>query len=151
MGWVADRFDGSTQSDVQSRSAQAAEQIFESSAQSLWEQLTAGFQADVKEINARDGDADFKELSDHRSRISSTVTRLAAVVTADLSAHTIQYVYEPEDSQTAVPEQGVLTMRPSRSGIELYSADEHLSFDQARRLILEPLFFTGMALDSTGA
>jgi hypothetical protein len=150
MGWVADKFDGSPQSNPQSSSTKAAEQTFETSAENAWKQLTAGFQADVKEINARKGDANFKELSDHQSRISSTVTKLAAVVTADLSAHTIQYVYEPEDAQTAIPEQGVLTMRPSGSGIELYSADERLTSDRARRLILEPLFFTGMALDATG-
>lgn len=150
MGWVADKFEGGTQFNLQSSSAKAAEQTFETSAENVWKQLTAGFAADVKEINARDGDADFKDLSDHQSRISNSVTKLAAVVTADLSAHTIQYVYEPEDAQTPVPEQGVLTMRLSGSGIDLYSADERLTSDRARRLILEPLFFTGMALDATG-
>lgn len=147
MGWIAERFENTVPTG---RDNQAAEQTFEASAEKVWTRLADGFEADVKEINARNGDADFKQLSDHQVRISSTATKLAAVVSADLPAHTIHYGYEPEDAMTAVPEQGVLTMRSSRPGIELYSADERLSSDQARRLILEPLFFVNPPLQATG-
>jgi len=113
--------------------------------------LSGNYEADVKEINERSGDADFKTLSDHEIRVSSDVTKIAVIVTVDLSAHTIQYIYEPEDARIAVPEQGILTMRPAASGIDLYSADERLTSNQARRLILEPLFFANPPLEATGS
>ena len=149
MGWVTEKFSDGL--PVDTSTTPAAEQTFESSAEKTWQQLTAGFEADVKEINARSGDADFKTLSLHEARVSSEVSKMAVVVIADLSAHTIQYLYEPEDARTAVPEQGILTMRPSISGIELYSADERLTSDQARRLILEPLFFANPPLEAAGS
>ena len=130
--------------------ARASEQAFEFSAETVWSQMKAGFQRDVEEFNTVKGDADFKELSAHEGRISNDAMKIAVVVTADLSAHAIRYQYEPGDEKTAVPEQGVLTMRQSSSGVELYSADERLTSDQARRLILEPLFFANPPLEATG-
>jgi hypothetical protein len=149
MGWVTEKFSDGL--PVEASAAPAGEPTFESSAEKTWQQLTVGFEADVEEINHRSGDADLKVLSDHETRVSSETTKIAVVVTADLSAHTIQYVYEPEDARTAVPEQGILTMRPSPAGIELYSADQRLSSDQARRLMLEPLFFVNPPLQATGS
>jgi len=87
------------------------------------------------------GDAEFKQLSDLSCRISNSVAHVAALVTADKSAQTIQYTYEPEDADTAVPEGGVLSLRPTEHWVELYSADQRLTSDQARQLILEPLLF----------
>ena len=148
MGWMTDKLADNTQS--QSQGGAAAERGFESSAERVWTQLMAGFERDVEEFNAGKGDADFKELSNHEGRISNDAMKIAVVVTADLSAHTIHYLYEPVDEKTAVPEQGVLTIRPSASGVELYSADQHLNSEAARRLILEPLFFANPPLEATG-
>jgi hypothetical protein len=149
MGWVTEKFSDGL--PVDAPTAPTTEQTFESSAEKTWQQLTAGFEADVKEINDRSDDADFKTLSDQQTRVSSGLTKIAVVVTVDLSAHTIQYIYEPEDARTAVPEQGILTLRPSAAGIEIYSADQRLTSDQARRLILEPLFFVNPPLQATGS
>lgn len=149
MGWVKDKLSDGNQSNASEDTSAAAEQSFENSAERVWAQLAAGFEADVNEINVRD-DADYRELSDHECRISSELTKIAVIVTADLTAHTIKYVYEPNETQIAVPEDGVLTLRPSGSGIELYSADQHLTSAQARRLILEPLFFANPPLKATG-
>jgi hypothetical protein len=150
MGWVTEKFSDGLPVEASNTVPEAESETLESTAEKTWNQLTAGFERDVNEINNRKGDADLKQLETHQSRISSGITKIAVVVTADFSAHTIQYVYEPEDARTAVPEQGILTMRPSASGIELYSADQRLSSDQARRLILEPLFFVNPPLEATG-
>jgi hypothetical protein len=150
MGWVTEKFSDGLPVDASATASKDAH-TFEATADKTWTQLTAGFESDVAEINRREGDADFKQLEAHQARISSDVTKVAVLVTADLAAHTIQYVYEPEDARVAVPEQGILTMRPSASGIELYSADQRLTSDQARRIILEPLFFVNPPLEATGS
>jgi hypothetical protein len=150
MGWAAEKFEDPPQTDTKNSPTNSAERTFEIGAEQAWARLRDGFDRDVEQINARNGDADIKHLSDQQIRISSAATKIAVVVTADPSAHTIQYIYEPEDATTAVPERGLLTMRESRGGIELYSADEHLSPEQARRLILDPLFIGGAALEPTG-
>jgi hypothetical protein len=147
MGWMTDRLADNHQSQPQSS---PEDRSFESSAETVWSQMMAGFQRDVEEFNAGKGDADLKELSAHEGRISNEAMKIAVVVIADLPAHTIRYRYEPGDETTAVPEQGVLTMRQSASGIELYSADQHLNSEAARRLILEPLFFANPPLEATG-
>jgi hypothetical protein len=72
------------------------------------------------------------------------------LITVDFSAHTIRYIYEPEDLDVAVPEQGILTLRPSNASVELYSADQRLSSNEARRMILEPLLFPLTQLEDTG-
>ena len=131
MGWMTDRLADNPQSQPQGG---PAERSFESSAETVWSQMMAGFQRDVEEFNAGKSKADFKELSAHEGRISNDAMKIAVVVTADLSAHTIRYQYEPGDEKTAVPEEGVLTMRESASGVELYSADQHLNSEAARRL-----------------
>jgi hypothetical protein len=148
MGWVTEKFSDGV--PMNQSASPAPEHSFEGSAESVWQVLVSGFEADVTEINQRKGDADFKELSAHEARISCSASKIAVMVAADLDAHTIQYVYVPEDTQTAVPEQGVLTMRASAEGIQLYSADEHLTSEQARQLILEPLFFANPPLAATG-
>jgi len=146
MGWMTDRLADKPQSQPQGG---PAERSFESSAETVWSQMMAGFQRDVEEFNNGKSKADFKELSTHEGRISNDAMKIAVVVTADLSAHTIRYQYEPGDEKTAVPEEGVLTMRQSASGVELYSADQHLNSEAARRLILEPLFFANPPLEAT--
>jgi hypothetical protein len=70
-------------------------------------------------------------------------------VKGDLVEQVIRYTYEPEDAQTAVPEEGILSVRDSGHSAELYSADQLVSPEQARKLILEPLFFAGTPSDET--
>ncbi len=63
------------------------------------------------------------------------------MLTADAEAHVIRYEYEAEGTDTAVPEGGILSLRGGAQGVEIYSADERLSPEDARRLVLEPLLF----------
>src|SRR5213076_1360 len=69
------------------------------------------------------------------------------IVTGDLEAQIIEYHYEPEDKNTTVPENGILTLRKSDRSIDIYSADQKLNSEQARRLILEPMLFPGPSND----
>jgi hypothetical protein len=150
MGWVNDRFDNRT-SNVMELGEQARwEQSFEANAQRVWEQLVSGFEQDCEEYRARDGSADFSKSTDTECRISSSASGIAVIVAVDLPAHMIHYVYEPNNLSVAVPEQGVLTLRPGDSSVQIYSADQHLGPDQARRMILEPLLFPLTQLEDTG-
>jgi len=106
-----------------------------------WSELVKGFQDEVTRLEKSNAGADFEKMSDFQCRISNPSAKTAAIVTADLDARTISYSYEPEDKNTAVPEEGILALRPEGRSVNLFSADQQLSAEQARRLILEPLQF----------
>lgn len=142
MGWIADQFESRATSHSNENSGEpTAEGSFEVKAEDTWTKLVDGFRQDVDEFQRLNGDAEFKRLSDLSCRISNPRAHVAALVSVDMSAQTIQYTYEPEDADTAVPEGGVLSLRPCEHWVELYSADQRLTSDQARQLILEPLLF----------
>jgi hypothetical protein len=146
MGWIADQFESRAPSQsTENSNESSAENSFEVKAEDTWTKLMDGFRQDVDEFQRLNGDADFKQISDSSCRISNPRAHVAALVTADMSAETIQYTYEPEDADTAVPEGGVLSLRPCEHWVELYSADQRLTSDQARQLILEPLLFPKVA------
>lgn len=137
MGWAAKQ----SGEDAAAEPDNAQESAFAAKAETAWGNLLKGFQREVEEFQRRGGDASFSRLSSVQCRISSPDARTAVMVTTDLSAHTIEYIYEPEDANTAVPEQGLLSMRPTAESIDLYSSDQKLTSEQACRLILEPLLF----------
>ena len=142
MGWIADQFESRTTSQSNENSAEpTAEGSFDVKAEQTWANLMDGFRQDVEEFQRLNGDAEFKHLSDLSCRISNPAAHVAALVTADMEAQTIQYTYEPEDADIAAPEGGVLSLRPCEHWVELYSADQRLTSEQSRQLILEPLLF----------
>jgi len=104
-------------------------------------------QWDAKQLQRNNGEASFKQLSDYECRISSPSAKIAVVVNADLAARTISYSYEPQQTNIAVPEPGLLALREGRNSVELYSADQRLSPEQARRMILEPLLSPGIPME----
>ncbi len=113
-----------------------------------WERLLSGFEQDVEEFKRLGGQSMLQKLTDLQCRISNSTAGLAVVVTADLSAQTVEYSYEPEKDMTAVPEKGILTLRSSDHAVDFYSSDQKLSSEQARQLILEPLLFPTAPTDS---
>jgi hypothetical protein len=141
MGWVEERLQNQRDSQMRDSAATAAEDSFQRKARAKWASLLGGFQQDVEEFRGNTGKAEFDLSSDTECRISSPQARITVLVIADLAQHAIRYRYEPEDSRTAVPEQGVLTLRASGNSLDVYSADQRLSSDEARKLILEPLLF----------
>jgi hypothetical protein len=65
------------------------------------------------------------------------------VLKADFENHSASYDYTAISQLTAgVPEGGMLSMRQSRRGdVEFYSADERLTSEETRQVLLEPLLF----------
>ena len=149
MGWVEDGFECRTQ-DREERTESPAETRLQSREQRKWIELMRGLEQDVKEFERFAGDSVFRQLSNVRCRISNPASGIAVVLTADLCADTIHYIYQPEQKNIAVPEGAVLSLRTSDASVELYSADQRLTSQQARQLILEPLLFPPTKLEKTG-
>jgi hypothetical protein len=138
MNWIADRLRRKT--DPKESNAQPMQGEYDSEAGRLWHRLLEGFERDLHEYR-QSGDAGFQRVSEFECRISNPAAHTAAIVAADMPAQTIRYDYEPLGKDTAVPERGILTIRKSSLSFELYSADQRLSLEEARQLILEPLLF----------
>lgn len=142
MGWVEEQFERRMQASERVPTDQAElERRFEALAEQRWCELVGGLQEDVDEYRRLGGDADFRPISESEYYISNYASGAAAKIVVDLSAHTIQYTFESEKQDVAVPEGGFFSIRRSGRGAELYSADQRISPEQARRMILEPILF----------
>ena len=142
MGWVEEQFERRIQSSERTRGDQAElEKRFEVLAEQRWSELVGGLQEDVDEYQRLGGDADLRSISETEYRISNYASGAAAKIVVDLPAHTIQYTFESEKQDVAVPEGGFFSIRRSGRGAELYSADQRITPEQARRMILEPILF----------
>jgi hypothetical protein len=140
MGWVEDEFQNrrrDTADTVQSPS----EVQLEPREQRVWAALVSGLEHDLEDFKNVGGAGVVKRMNDTECRVSNPKSGIAVHLHADLEARTIRYDYEPESENTAVPEGGVLTLRASDQSVDLYSADQRLSSEEARRLMLEPLLF----------
>jgi hypothetical protein len=146
MSWVEDEYRerGGEQGP---RPVEEGDLRIEQSEQNKWAQLIRGLQRDVEDYRRIGGEADFEQLSEMQCRVSSGKSLIAVVLTEDPEARTIHYEYQPMRETVAVPEGGILTIRESDTMTELYSADQHMSAEGARKLILEPLLFPRAALD----
>ena len=152
MGWVTDNFRKRMHlGSRESNHGQSSNGSFESQADRKWTELVRALELDTEEFRGMNGKADFKQQSDFQCRISNPEVGAALVLTADLPARSIQYSYEAEHKNVAVPEGGFLSLRSGDSGVALYSADQQLTTEQARRLVLEPLLFPpAKSLEKTG-
>lgn len=142
MGWIKQEFDETKDEETHEKSAATAgEDSFRVRAEEKWAALLNDLKNDVEEFRRITGKAEFDQPANSQCRISNPQAKIAAVVVADLPEHAIRYSYEPQDANVAVPEQGVLTMRDSGTAVDIYSADQPMTSEQARKLILEPLLF----------
>ncbi len=124
-----------------SRPESTAEQIFDEAAARRWEELKVELRQDVDDFNSEGGSAAVTEPSPTAVSIACATTGITLQVNADLPGRVIHYDYA-SDSRVAPPEGAILTLRLSRyRRAELYSSDEHLTSEEARRLLLEPVFF----------
>jgi hypothetical protein len=106
-----------------------------------WIEFVKGLQCDVEEYRELGGEAILTK-GKNQCQISNPSAGVTATITADPEAHTIQYTYKAEQKNRAVPEGGFFSMRRSRlPSADLYSADQRITLEQARRMVLEPLFF----------
>jgi hypothetical protein len=116
-----------------------------------WHRLAEGCANDVREFRSH-GSAKFEQPSEFECRVSNSDGGVAVQLSGDMPELLIRYEYQSEGEKAGVPEGGVLTIRDVGRSAELYSADQHLTFDQARKLILEPVLFPKRsdALEETG-
>jgi hypothetical protein len=149
MGWIQDQFKKQTDisGKILTESATLDGSAGASREREAWSGLLYGFGHDVKEFQRLGGNCTLQQLSELQCRISNAPASIAVVVTADLSARTVEYRYESDQAKTAVPEKGILTLRPSDGSVDLYSADQRLTSEQARQLVLEPLLFPTLPTD----
>src|SRR5262249_16319883 len=116
---------------------------FANAARQRWQQLAEELHADVSVFNSRQGGAAFSHTSGNPVRVSNLTTGLELILTADFVGRTIRYDYQQmNDKSAGVPEGGMLSMRQSRDGeVEFYSADERLTSEETREVLLEPVLF----------
>jgi hypothetical protein len=147
MSWIEDKYDRGTHSQED----QSSLPVQQPAAQK-WSELLSGLEADAKDFSRLGGKANFERVSDTECRISNPAANISAILTEDPSAQLIRYTYKPNVDNVAVPEGGVLTIRVGANSAQLYSADQQLTPEQARRLILEPLLFPSRPsnLEATG-
>lgn len=116
---------------------------FARAARLRWSALGEELKADVAGFNSRNGSADFSENRENQFSVRNSDTGVQLTITADFADHTIDYDYSQVNDRTAgVPEGGMLSMRQTPLGtVEFYSADEPLTGDEARHVLLEPVLF----------
>jgi hypothetical protein len=137
MGWIEDR---------RSRDAsgnEVAGSTFIDAARERWKQLGEELKADVAEFNEQHSRAEFSSSGHDAYHVSYSESGLELEITADFDAQVVRYDYKPTSSSTAgAPEGGILSMRQSRRGtVEFYSADERLTSEETRQVLLEPVLF----------
>jgi hypothetical protein len=140
MGWIQDhRRQTSENTDQQSD----PEGQFAAAARARWQELGDELRADVEEFNKQGSGVDLATEGEDRYRVRNSSSGLELLLTADFDNHSVRYDYGAINQGSAgVPEGGILSMRQSRSGtVEFYSADERLTSEETRQVLLEPLLF----------
>ena len=140
MGWIQEHRRQTSQNiDDQSD----PEGRFAAAARARWQELGDELRADVEEFNRQGSGAELATEGQDRYRVQNSSSGLELVLTADFGNRNVSYDYSAINQRSAgVPEGGMLSMRQSRSGtVEFYSADERLTSEETRQVLLEPLLF----------
>jgi len=142
MGWIKEEYQDRLNSQRNDESESAREQAFEQAELQRWQELLRDLKIDIDEYNAQGGSATLTQTSPITIQITDRHSALTLSVRADVEGHTIHYDYGSTNSRTASPEGGIFSLRRSRWGRpELYSADQRIHNEGARRLLLEPILF----------
>ncbi len=142
MGWVEEEFRDRKNSRQAEQSETTREQTFQQAEFRHWKELASALESDVSEYNKQGGSATFTRVSDQEVRITDRDSALTLTVRADIDGHTIHYDYGSTKTRVASPEGGIFALRRSRWGRpELYSADQRIHIEGARRILLEPILF----------
>ena len=144
MNWIADRL---RQTDSPGGNRESTQGGNDSEAARLWDRFVRGVERDLDAYRRQKGNADLQRVSEFECRVSNADANTAVIMTVDFSGHTVRYGYEPLAKDTAVPEEGILTIRTSDRSSHLYSADQKLTLEEARKLILEPMLFPSLPDD----
>ena len=140
MGWIHKHFRDNSQ---QSAANDTPERQFTTAARERWHKLGNELRSDVAEYNSHRSGAESLQDDENTMRVRNNETGLELTLMADFENHTVRYGYSALGQQNAgVPEGGMLSMRQSRNGeVEFYSADERLTSDETRQVLLEPMLF----------
>jgi hypothetical protein len=140
MGWIQEHLRQTSQKPV---NATNPEGQFASAARERWRKLGEELRADVAEFNTHRTGADLAMDGENPYRVQNTVSGLELTLTADFDNHNVRYDYSAINQRSrGVPEGGMLSMRQSRRGaVEFYSADERLTSEETRQVLLEPMLF----------
>jgi hypothetical protein len=140
MGWIQEHL---RQTSQKSGNQASPEDQFASAARARWVDLGKELRADVAEFNSHGSGADLATDGENRYRVRNSSSGLELTLTADFDNRTARYDYSAINQRSAgVPEGGMLSMRQSRRGaVEFYSADERLTSEETRQVLLEPLLF----------
>jgi hypothetical protein len=142
MGWIQNHLQTRSLNSSQSPTDNP-EVYFAEAARRRWQQLGEELKSDLAEFSSHQKGAAFANPNENEFRISNTNSGLEIVIAADFDAHIVRYEYSALNKKTAgTPEGGMLSMRQSRRGtVEFYSADERLTSEEARQVLLEPVLF----------
>jgi len=119
--------------------------------QSVWVQLKNGIQQDAEEFRRAGRECEFELSDEDQVGVLNPSARVAVVITADPDANIVEYDYRAAGDNVAVPEKGVLTIREHGGTEQLFSADQLISPEQARQMILEPVLFPDLPTDQAVA
>lgn len=120
-----------------------SESQFAAAARSRWRELGDELRADVVEFNRHGTGAELADEGEDTYQVRNSGSGLELVLKADFDNHSVSYGYSAMSQlSSGVPEGGMLSMRQSRrGGVEFYSADERLTSEETRQVLLEPLLF----------
>jgi len=140
MGWIQEHRRQTSQNIDQQLDPEGR---FAEAARARWQELGDELRADVEEFNKQGSGADLATEGEDQYRVQNSSSGLELTLTADFGNRTVRYDYSAINQRSAgVPEGGMLSMRQSRSGtVEFYSADERLTSEETRQVLLEPLLF----------
>ena len=140
MGWIQDH---RRQTSENTGHQPDPESQFAASARARWQELGDELRADVEEFNKQGSGVDLATEGEDQYRLQNSSSGLELALKADFGNRTVRYDYSAINQRSAgVPEGGMLSMRQSRSGtVEFYSADERLTSEETRQVLLEPLLF----------
>jgi hypothetical protein len=140
MGWIQDHRRQTSQNIDQQSDPEGQ---FAAAARARWQELGDELRADVEEFNKQGSGADLATAGEDQYRVQNSTSGLELLLSADFDNHSVRYDYSAINQRSAgVPEGGMLSMRQSRRGdVEFYSADERLTSEETRQVLLEPLLF----------
>ena len=142
MGWIQNRLHTPALKPGESQTTNP-ELLFAEAARRRWQQLGDELKSDLAEFSSHQRGTTFANPNQNEFRISNSESALEIVITADFDDHIVRYEYSALNKKSAgAPEGGILSMRQSRGGmVEFYSADERLTSEEARQILLEPVLF----------
>jgi len=140
MGWIQEHL---RQDSQKSSDGVSAEADFAAAARRRWQELGSELEADAAEFNAHRPGVNFARDGDDAFRVTNTNSGIELILIADFDSRTVRYAYSAlDDGRGGVPEGGMLSMRQAgNSPVEFYSADERLTSEETRQVLLEPMLF----------